>query len=229
VPHVTLPPATPTETEAKRLLTGAGILAPPERVCTTAEEAAEAARAIGFPIVLKIVSPDIIHKTEIGGVLLGLSDADAVSAGFATLMARAAERAPGARVEGVLVARQMTGGVECILGIHRDPVFGPVAIVGLGGVFVDVLDDVAVRRCPFGPDVAETMIRSLRGAAILLGARGRPPADIGALAAMLARLSAFAVAAGPRLLSLDLNPVLVLPAGQGAWALDAVIEVEGME
>ncbi len=228
-PQVTLPQATPTEAEAKRLLADAGILVPPERVCATATEAAEAARAIGFPVVLKIVSPDIIHKTEIGGVLLGLSDADAVSAGFATLMARAAERAPGARIAGVLVARQMVGGVECILGIHRDPVFGPVAIVGLGGVFVDVLDDVAVRRCPFGTDVAETMIRSLRGASILLGARGRPPADIAALAAMLARLSTFAVAAGPRLLSLDLNPVLVLPAGQGAWALDAVIEVKGTE
>jgi hypothetical protein len=175
-------------------------------------------------VVLKILSPDILHKSEIGGVLLGVSGAAAVTAGFETLIARARSAAPTARLEGVLVARQIAGGVECVLGIHRDPVFGPVAMFGLGGIFVEVLRDVVFRRCPFGEDVAMAMILSVRGAALLRGARGRPPADLAALATMLARLSVFAQQAGPRLRAIDLNPVFALP--EGAFAADAVIELE---
>jgi acyl-CoA synthetase (NDP forming) len=201
----------------------------PERACATAEAAVAAAEAFGFPVVLKILSPDIIHKSEIGGVLLDVSGADAVRDGFATLLDRARAAAPAARIEGVLVARQLRGGVECILGIHRDPVFGPVAMFGLGGIFVEVLKDVTFRRCPFGMDEAERMIRSIRAAPLLLGARGRPVADIAALAEMLARLSVFAHQAGPRLLGVDLNPVFAMPAGQGAFAADAVIEIGGAE
>jgi acyl-CoA synthetase (NDP forming) len=119
----------------------------------------------------------------------------------------------------------MRGAVECILGIQRDPVFGPVALFGLGGVFAEILDDVVLRRCPFGTDVAEAMIRAIRGAPLLLGARGRAPVDIAALADMLARLSVFAAQAGPRLRGVDLNPVLALP--DGAFVADAVIEVAG--
>jgi len=223
---VTLPAATPSEAEAKRLLAAAGIASAPEAACATAQEAAAAAERFGFPAVLKILSPDILHKSEIGGVLLDVGDVDAVRAGFAVLLDRARTAAPAARIEGVLVAKQLKGGVECILGIHRDPVFGPMAMFGLGGVFVEVLKDVVFRRCPFGPDVAETMIRSIKGAPLLLGARGRPKADITALAEMLSRLSAFAVAAGDRLQSIDLNPVFAIPEGQGAFAADAVIEVD---
>ena len=222
---VTLPDSTPDEAGAKRLLAAAGIASAPERAAVDAEAAVAAAEAVGFPVVLKILSADIVHKSEIGGVLLSVADAQAVRAGFATLLARAAAHVPGARLEGVLVAKQLDGGVECILGIHQDPVFGPVAMVGLGGIFVEILRDVAFRRCPFGPDVAEAMIRGLRGAPLLLGARGRPAADVPALAAMLARLSAFAHAAGPRLRAVDLNPVLALP--DGAYALDAVVEIDG--
>jgi acetate---CoA ligase (ADP-forming) len=158
-------------------------------------------------------------------VLLGVADDDAVRRGFATLRDRAAGAAPNARIDGVLVARQSSGGVECILGIHRDPVFGPMAMFGLGGIFVEVMKDVVFHRCPFGEDVAQRMIRSIKGAPLLLGARGRPPADIGALARMLSRLSAFAVAAGPRLQAIDLNPVLAMPQGEGAYAVDALIEL----
>ena len=222
---VTLPATSPDEAGAKRLLAQAGIASAPEQSCPNAEAAVAAADAIGYPVVLKILSADITHKSEIGGVLLGVSDPQAVRDGFATLLSRAAERAPGARVEGVLVAKQLHGGVECILGIHQDPVFGPVAMVGLGGIFVEVLRDVAFRRCPFGPDVAEAMILGLRGATLLQGARGRPAADIGALAQMLSRLSAFAHAAGPRLKAVDLNPVLAMPSG--AFAVDAVVEIDG--
>jgi acyl-CoA synthetase (NDP forming) len=225
VPMVALPDATPTEAEAKRLLAEAGIAAAPERACETAADAVAAAEAFGFPVVMKILSPDIIHKSEIGGVLLDVADADAVRAGFEVLLERAKAAAPTARIEGVLVARQLKGGVECILGIHRDPVFGPIAMFGLGGIFVEVMKDVVFRRCPFGEDEAERMIRSIKGAPLLLGARGRKPADVAALATMLARLSVFAVQAGPGLVSVDLNPVFAMPAGEGAFAADAVIEI----
>jgi hypothetical protein len=197
----------------------------PPRACADLPAALAAAREIGFPVVMKIISPDIVHKSEIGGVLLGVSSEDEVTSGFTTLLARAKSAAPAARLEGVLVAKQLSGGVECIMGIHRDPAFGPVAMFGLGGVFVEILKDVVFHRCPFNEDVAEQMIRSIRGAPLLLGARGRPVADIAALAAMLSRLSAFAVAAGDALRAIDLNPVLAMPQGQGAFALDAVIEV----
>lgn len=222
---VTLPAQTPSEAQSKALLAEAGIPSAPERACSSMETAVLAARGIGYPVVLKILSPDILHKSEIGGVLLDVRDETAVRSGFATLMERAGKAAPDARIEGVLVARQLSGGVECIMGINRDPVFGPIAMFGLGGVFVEVLKDVVFHRCPFGEDVAETMIRSIKGAPLLLGARGRPVADIPALARTLARLSAFAVAAGHRLQSIDLNPVFAMPLGEGAYAADAVIEI----
>jgi acetate---CoA ligase (ADP-forming) len=225
VASVTLPAATPSEAEAKRLLGSVGIASAPEAACTTADEAVVAAERFGYPVVMKILSPDILHKSEIGGVLLDVANPEAIRSGFALLLERAKVAAPSARIEGVLVAKQLNGGVECILGIHRDPVFGPMAMFGLGGIFVEILRDVVFHRCPFGIDTAAAMIRSIRGAPLLLGARGRKPADVKALAEMLSRLSAFAVAAGDRLQSIDLNPVFAMPEGEGAFAADAVIEV----
>jgi acyl-CoA synthetase (NDP forming) len=222
---ITLPSHNPSEAQAKQLLAQAGIASAPEAVCVETEAAVIAAKKISFSVVMKIVSPDILHKSEIGGVLLDIHDEAGVREGFELLMQRGKTAAPHARLDGVLVAKQLKGGVECILGIHQDPVFGPVAMFGLGGIFVEILQDVVLHRCPFGPDVAEEMIRSIKGAPLLLGARGRPVADIKALAEMLSQLSAFAVAAGPRLQSIDLNPVLAMPLGQGAYAVDAVIEV----
>ncbi len=225
VPAVTLPASAPSEAEAKQLLATAGIASAPEAACSTVDDAVRAAERFGFPVVMKILSPDILHKSEIGGVLLDVADAGAVRSGFALLLERAKAAAPSARIDGVLVARQLKGGVECILGIHRDPVFGPMAMFGLGGIFVEVLKDVVFHRCPFGTDTAEAMIRSIKGAPLLLGARGRQKADIAALADMLSRLSAFAVAAGDGLASVDLNPVFAMPEGEGAFAVDAVIEL----
>jgi acetate---CoA ligase (ADP-forming) len=225
IPPVTLPQATPTEAAAKRLLAEIGIRPVPEHACNTPEAAVAAAQTLGFPVAMKVLSAEILHKSEIGGVLLNVADAAAVRDGFARLMDRARNAAPRARIQGVLVARQLQGGVECILGIHRDPVFGPMAMFGLGGVFVEVLKDVVFRRCPFGVDVAEKMIRSIRGAPLLEGTRGRRPADIPALAEMLARLSVFATEAGERLRSVDLNPVFAMPEGEGALVADAVVEV----
>jgi acyl-CoA synthetase (NDP forming) len=228
VAHFTLPTATLSEAQAKTLLAQAGIASAPERACSSSAEAVLAAREIGYPVVMKILSPDILHKSEIGGVLLNVSSDTEVHENFARLTQRGHDAMPHARLDGVLVAKQLSGGVECILGVHRDPVFGPVAMFGLGGIFVEVLQDVVLHRCPFGEDVAEQMIRSIKGAPLLLGARGTTPVDIQALAKMLSQLSVFAVQAGPRLQSIDLNPVFAMPAGQGAYAADAVIEINGV-
>ncbi|MBE9605372.1 acetate--CoA ligase family protein [Acetobacteraceae bacterium H6797] len=227
LPAVALPATTPSEAEAKALLAEAGIPAVPEKACKTAEEAVAAAKAMGFPVVGKILSPDILHKSEIGGVLLDLTDEAAVRAAFDTLMERGRTRAPGARLEGVLIAKQIKGAVEMAFGVLRDPVFGPVAMVGLGGIFIEVLKDVAFRRCPFDAPTAEAMIRSLKGFPLLDGARGKPKADLASLAQALSNLSAFAAAAGEKLASVDINPVMVLPQGQGCFAADAVIELAG--
>ena len=132
---------------------------------------------------------------------------------------------PPARIEGVLVAKQLKGGVECILGIHRDPVFGPMAMFGLGGIFVEVMKDVVFRRCPFGADVAEQMIRSIKGAPLLLGARGRRRRTEGAGRRCWRGCRPSPCAAGPNLQSIDLNPVFAMPEGEGAFAVDAVIEI----
>ncbi len=225
LPDVVLPAQTPNEAEAKRLLGSAGIAIVPEQIAATAEEAMRAAEALGYPVVMKILSSDIPHKSEIGGVLLDLADVAAVREGFAVLFARARSAVPSARIEGVLVAREIRGARECILGVHRDPCFGPIAMFGLGGVFAEVLGDVVFHRCPFDEKAARQMIGAVRGAPLLTGVRGQRPADIAALAQMLARLSAFATAAGPRLVSIDLNPVLALPEEGGAFAADAVIEI----
>lgn len=225
LPKVALPASTPDEATAKKILSDAGIPAVPEAACASVEAAVAAANRIGYPVVAKILSPDILHKSEIGGVLLNLASEQEVRAGWATLMQRAKAHAPQARIEGVLIARQIVDGVEIALGILRDPVFGPVAMVGLGGVFIEVLKDFCLARCPFGTAQAERMIRSLRGFPLLDGARGKPKADVKALAGSLAALSRFAAAAGPMLVSVDVNPLLVLPEGQGAYAADAVIEI----
>jgi acyl-CoA synthetase (NDP forming) len=218
---LSVPATSPDEAEAKALFASAGIVVPKERVVTTAEDAVEAAREIGLPVVMKIVSPDILHKTEIGGVLTRVTSEEEVRQGFATLMERAAPLQ--ARINGVLIAERVESGVECIMGIQSDPVFGPVAMFGLGGIHVEVLKDVVLRRCPFEADEAREMITSIRSAAILAGVRGQRGVDIDALAEMLSRLSQLSIALGPRLMSIDVNPVIATP--QGAWAVDAVIEV----
>ncbi|MGI6856755.1 acetate--CoA ligase family protein [Mesorhizobium sp. 1B3] len=220
-----LPSATPSEAEAKELLAGHGIAFAEEQSCASAKEAVAAAERIGYPVVLKILSPDIHHKTEIGGVLLGVSDAAAVEEGYTTLMERARRGVPNARIEGVLVARQVSGGTEVIMGVKNDPVFGPIAVFGPGGIFAELMEDSVLRRCPFSEAEARAMIESTRIAAILKGARGRPSGDINAAVKLLSNLSKFAASADQRLLSIDLNPVVILEEGKGALALDALIEL----
>lgn len=226
---IRLPSTAPDEFHSKALLAKAGITVSPEKLVHSAEEARDAALEIGFPVVMKIVSPDILHKSDIGGVRLNVTSPDEAASAHDELLAAACKHRPDANINGILVAQQVSGGVECFMGISRDPSFGPIAAFGLGGVFVEILRDIALRQCPFDQETAREMILSIRGASILTGARGRPPADLDALARMLSRLSHFAAGAGPRLVSVDLNPVLAMPRGQGAVALDAVIELQEEE
>ena len=214
------------EHEAKAILASAGIPAVRESLAATPEAAVAAAAALGGPCALKIVSPDILHKTEIGGVLLNVEGDAAVAEGARTLLRRAADRAPDAQIDGVLVSEMVSGGVETVLGMVHDPVFGPAIMFGLGGVFVEVLKDVSFRLAPFGIDEAHRMIDEIRGRAMLDGVRGAPPADLDALADALAHLSVFAAANAGRLESIDINPFIALP--RGGAAVDALIVPEGL-
>ncbi|MEU8877126.1 acetate--CoA ligase family protein [Streptomyces javensis] len=218
-----LPDGPMSEAAAQELLASAGVPFPASQVVTSAEEAAEAATRIGFPAVMKIVSPDIPHKTEIGGVVLGVADADAAAAQFTALTARAAMARPDARVEGVLVARTAPRGAEVIVGVRRDPVFGPVVMFGTGGVQAELFRDVATRVGAVDRDEASRMIAETRGHALLTGFRGLPEADVEALADLLVTVSAFAVANADRVETLELNPVIVREAGRGVLALDALV------
>ncbi|HEX3888737.1 MAG TPA: acetate--CoA ligase family protein [Phenylobacterium sp.] len=220
---VVIPAQAMTEPEAFDLLRAQGLPMASCRLAKTPDEAAAAADAFGYPVVLKIVSPDIQHKTEIGGVILGLTSAAAVREGYATLRRNVATRRPDAQVQGVMVAPQLSGGVECILGVQRDPVFGPVVLVGLGGVFAEAMRDVVLRLAPVDVAQARQMISELKGHTILAGWRGSAAADVEALAQALAALSDVAVAAGDQIESIDINPVLVRPAGEGVVALDALV------
>ncbi len=221
----TVPTEATSEVAAKRVLASAGITVVREVLAIDAEGAGKAAREIGGPVVLKIASPDIQHKTEIGGVLVGIEGADAVAEGFETLMARAREKAPKARLEGVVVCEMAGGGVETVIGVNMDPTFGPVVMFGLGGIFVEVLKDVTFRLAPFGVEEAGRMIREIKSFDVLTGARGGPKVDLDALAETLARVSAFAAANSDKLQSLDINPYLALP--KGGVALDALIVPKG--
>lgn len=221
-----LPAGALSEHDAKRILAAAGVPVPEERLVRSAAEAAAAA-SLGARLVLKIVSPEITHKTEIGGVMLDVAAGEAASA-FDELMARVRARAPRASLDGVLISPMLSDGVEMILGVQHDAVFGPVVMLGLGGIFVEVLRDVTFRIAPFGVEEARRMIGDLRGAAILEGARGKPPCDVAALAETLSRLSLFAAAQRGRFTSIDINPLLVRPQGQGVAALDALILTPGV-
>ncbi|SMF30213.1 Acyl-CoA synthetase (NDP forming) [Tistlia consotensis] len=218
-----LPAEALDERRSKAILEAAGLPVLADRLAADAEAAVAAAGALGYPVVLKIVSPDILHKTEVGGIRVGLGDAEAVRRGFAEILESVRAKRPEARIEGVMVVPMAGGGVETILGVQRDPVFGPVVLFGLGGIFTEVLEDVSLRVAPFGREEALRMIHEIRGVKLLQGARGAPPADIGALADALVALGRFAAAHAGDLETCELNPLLVRPEGQGCVALDALL------
>ncbi len=208
------------EFKAKQLLRQEGIPVIEERICVTATEALQAANAFGYPVVAKILSPDIQHKTEIGGVLLGLANAAEVEAGFETLMQRAKTAMPNARLEGVLISRMVSKGVETLVGMHRDPVFGPMMMFGLGGIMVELFQDVAMASAPLDKAAAHQLIDSVKGAALLKGWRGSKPLDCETLAEVLCKISAMACKY-PEIQSIDINPLLIQETG--VIALDAVV------
>lgn len=209
------------EAEAKAILSRAGVPVLPERACRSGEEAAEAAAALGFPVVMKILSSDIAHKTEVGGVALGLQDADAVRAAFATMMERVRRERSDAVIEGVLVAPMIGGGVEVIVGIQRDPIFGPMVMFGLGGVFVELFRDVAFASSPLTTARAQALVGQVRGARLLDGWRNGAVLDRAALVDALQKLSIFGASHQEVLDGVEVNPLLVLP--HGVVALDALL------
>jgi len=210
------------EAEAAALLATCAIDYVAHGVAATAEDAAWVAEGLGYPVVLKVVSPDIVHKSDVGGVVVGLADSAAVRSGFEALMACVKERVPQARLQGVLVGRQVTDGVEMIVGAVRDATFGPTVMLGLGGVFTEVLGDVAFRVAPLHVDEARDMLRELRGFRLLTGYRDSPAADLDALAGLAVRLGDL-MCDRPDISEVDLNPVVAL--AEGCVVLDARIIV----
>ena len=210
------------EKEAKAILAKAGLPVVEDRLATTAAEAEAAVRAFGRRCALKIASPDILHKTDAGGVRLNVAAEGAADA-FDAIMGAAKAYDASARLDGVLISPMAGEGVETILGVQRDPVFGPVVMLGLGGIHVEVLKDVTFRAAPFDLQEARAMIADLRARAIFDGVRGAPPADVEALAEAAHRLSLFAAAHADTVESVDLNPVRVMARGEGVLALDALI------
>ena len=207
-----------TEVESKEQLHAAGIAVTQARLATSANKAVAAAKEVGFPVVLKIVSTDIAHKSDVGGVALNLGNASAVRSAYSQMMKSVREAAPQAKVDGVSVQEMARPGTEVIIGTTTDPQFGPVMMFGLGGIFVEVLKDVAFRIVPLEPRDARQIIREINGYPVLEGVRGQPPADLGALERMIMQVSEF-VFAHPEIAELDLNPVIAYP--DGAVAVDA--------
>jgi len=212
-----------TEAEAKELFAQHGIARPSEALVKSADEAVMAAAGIGGAVALKVQSPDITHKTEAGAVALGVTGDAAVREAYQRVIASAASAHPGALVHGVLVQAMAPPGREIILGITRDATFGPMLMVGLGGIHVEVLRDVVFAPIPLGRDDALSLLGDLKGAAMLDGVRGMPPADQEALAELMAALSRFAADHADLIEEIDLNPVIVHPQGQGLTVVDALI------
>jgi len=211
-------------TATDELLRAYGIPMTPTLLTKSAAEAIGAAENMGYPCVLKIASADIPHKTEIGALRLGLRNSNEVQTAYDDMLHAVRARKPDARIEGVLVQKQIKG-VECLLGISRDAQLGPTLVMGLGGVFVEILADVAIRIPPVSGAEARRALEGLKGAKVFAGARGAPPTDIEALADMAARLSWLAHDHKDEIAELDLNPVVVLPQGHGAFAIDALVVV----
>ena len=215
--------STLSETESKQALAAWGISGTRELQAQSADAAVESAQRIGYPVALKVDSPDILHKTEAGVVRLDLRDADEVRNAYREVMANAASHAPNAAIFGVSVQEMVSGGVEVIVGISYDVQLGPMLLFGSGGVTVEVYNDTALRRCPISRFEALSMVAEVKGAELLRGFRGQPPADVDALADTLVRVSHLAVHLEKHLAELDINPLMVLPAGQGVKAVDALV------
>lgn len=223
-PTLQLPAGSLSEARSMELLAKAGMPVVPHQLVRTQQQAAQAVQALGGTIALKVASADIAHKSEVGGVALNLRTGVDAGAAFERILASARQARPEAQLDGALAARMVYGGVECIAGVHRDPVFGPVLMFGLGGIHVEILRDVSLRALPITRDDALAMVQELRTFPILAGARGKPPADLQALADALVALAGFAQRCGDTLSSAEINPLIALPREQGGCvAVDALV------
>jgi acetyl coenzyme A synthetase (ADP forming)-like protein len=208
------------DAESREILQAYGMRIPRSEVAENPERAVEIAREIGYPVVLKIASPDILHKTDVGGVKVGLSNAEEVRDAFELMVYRAQRYIPEARIWGCLVQEMMpSGGVEVLVGMNRDPQFGPLVTFGLGGIYVETLKDVTFRLAPFSREEAEEMLAEIRAHALLDGVRGKPPADKEAIVDVLLRIGQL-VQDFPEIAELDINPLTVFSEDQGAIAID---------
>jgi acyl-CoA synthetase (NDP forming) len=212
-----------TEHEARRFLAHWQVTGVREERTTTVDAALAAAAQIGYPVVLKVESPDIPHKTEAGVVRLGMQSDVELRQAYAEIRHNAERQAPNAQVLGVLVQEMVQGGIETIVGLSQDPLFGPVLLFGMGGIFTELYQDVALRACPVSQSDAREMLQEVKGARLLEGFRGQPTADVDALIHLLVRVSQLGVQCERDIRELDLNPLLVLPRGQGVRAADALI------
>jgi acyl-CoA synthetase (NDP forming) len=211
-----------TEIESKQVLHEAGIPVARAVLGRDAKEASNAAEKVGFPVVLKVVSPNVAHKSDVGGVSLGLESKEDVEEAFDEIMTAVKAAQPDARIEGVAIQRMAPAGTEVIVGMSKDPQFGPVMMFGLGGILVEVLKDVAFRIVPLETKDARAMVHEIKGFPVLEGVRGQPPADLEALEELILKVSEF-VEAHPEIEELDLNPVFAYP--DGVLAVDARIVV----
>ena len=210
------------EPEALRLLADYRLPVIAHRLATTPEEAAQAARDLGCPVALKVVSPEIPHKSDVGGVRLNVATPEEAAAAFTALRNRLTPHASRLTIHGILVAKMAAPGTEVIVGMVRDPQFGPAVMVGLGGVFVELYKDVAFRLPPLSPAEARAMLAELKAAPLLTGYRGQPPRDVDALAACACAVARIA-AEHPEIQEIDLNPIIAHE--RGCMIVDAKILV----
>ena len=215
------------EVEAKQMAAEYGVPVTAERIAKTADEAAAAGRELGWPVVVKVLSADILHKSDCGGVKLNLRSEAEVRDAFDAVTRAGAAAHPAAVIAGVVVQQQEPPGTEVLLGVTRDPVFGPVMTVGLGGIFTEILKDIDHRPLPIDPARAEAMLRRLKAFPLLDGARGRPKRDVAALCQAMTALSDAVLANGTAIREVEINPFVVREAGHGAVALDCLAVLEG--
>jgi acyl-CoA synthetase (NDP forming) len=216
-----------SEDEGYELLRAYDVPVPPTGVARTVEEAVRLAGEFGYPVVLKVASPDIAHKSDAGGIAVGITDDAQVRENFRYITRTVRARMPSARIDGITV-QKMVKGREVIVGVNQNDTFGPVVTFGLGGIFVEVLRDVSTRIAPLTGEDVRSMISEIRSFPILAGARGKRPADLAALEDMIARVVQLAVDF-PELQELEINPLMVAEEGEGAWAVDALITLRGSE
>ena len=211
------------EADSKELLRAYGIRTPREVIAGSADTAVMAAKDIGYPVVLKLLAAEVQHKSDIGGVMLGIRSDNELRAAYARLAQNLAKARPGAKLEQVIVAEQVSGGVELVLGVQRDPEVGPVVMFGSGGVNLELHKDVSFGAVPLPLWQAKAMIERTTAGKLLKGYRGTPPGDEGSVLAALIALGRLAHDLGDQVESIDINPVVALPDGQGAVALDALV------